>query len=143
MDRITKKQRSLNMSKIKSANTKPEIFVRKILWKNGFRYRLNYKNAPGKPDVFISKYKTAVFINGCFWHNHDGCKYAVMPKSNRNFWEKKMRNNVKRDKQVIKDLKKLGYKVLVFWECEIFDKRSDGSNNHFIEDKISRIKRMI
>ncbi|MDO5095340.1 MAG: very short patch repair endonuclease [Peptostreptococcaceae bacterium] len=111
--------RSENMSRVKSKNTQPEIYLRKILWKKGFRYRLNYKSLPGKPDIYISKYKTAIFINGCFWHMHENCKYSSIPKNNHEFWKKKLESNVERDKKNYKELANLGIKVIVVWTCEI------------------------
>lgn len=127
-DHISKKQRSWNMSRIKSANTKPEIIVRSTLFKLGFRFRLNGKvskkhfaegKLPGKPDIVLAKYRTVILIHGCFWHHHEGCKRASWPKTNKEYWIPKIKNNVKRDKENIKELKKLGWKVYIIWECEI------------------------
>lgn len=111
--------RSENMARVKSKNTKPEIFLRKILWHRGFRYRVNYKKIPGSPDIYISKYKVAIFINGCFWHMHENCKYSSIPKNNCEFWKKKLNGNVERDKQNYSKLENMGVKVIVIWGCEI------------------------
>lgn len=126
-DTISKKHRSWNMSRIKSANTKPELSVRKELFKRGHRYRLNGKVSrkvfakgilPGKPDIILAKYKIVIFVNGCFWHHHLRCGRATWPKSNREYWVTKIRNNIKRDNENIITLKKLGWSVVVIWECE-------------------------
>ena len=119
MDRLNKQQRHKNMASIHSKNTKPEILVRKFLWKRGFRYRLNNPRLPGHPDIVLRKYRTCVFVNGCFWHEHDGCKYFRMPKTNTDFWEKKINRNRERDKQEQKHLAEMGWHVIVVWECEL------------------------
>ncbi len=126
MDNHTKEVRSYNMSRIKSINSKPEELVRKYLFSQGLRYRKNVKRLPGKPDIVLSKYKTIVFVNGCFWHGHKGCRYFVMPKSNTEYWNKKIDNNVKRDELVYQQLLELGWNILVVWECELKrDKREN------------------
>lgn len=126
MDNHTKEVRSYNMSRIKSINSKPEELVRKYLFSQGLRYRKNVKRLPGKPDIVLSKYKTIVFVNGCFWHGHKGCRYFVMPKSNTEYWNKKIDNNVKRDELVYQQLSELGWNILVVWECELKrDKREN------------------
>ena len=126
MDNHTKKVRSYNMSRIKSINSKPEELVRKYLFSQGLRYRKNVKRLPGKPDIVLSKYKTIVFVNGCFWHGHKGCRYFVMPKSNTEYWNKKIDNNVKRDELVYQQLSEFGWNILVVWECELKkDKRKN------------------
>ncbi|NLF84439.1 MAG: DNA mismatch endonuclease Vsr [Candidatus Gastranaerophilales bacterium] len=119
MDVHTKEQRSRNMSAIKAKNTKPEIAVRKILFSMGYRYRLQSKDLPGKPDIVLPKYKTVIFVHGCFWHQHQDCKYAVMPESNRDFWKNKLKGNIKRDKENLKKLQELGWKVITVWECQL------------------------
>lgn len=119
MDRISPEQRHKNMASIRSANTKPEILVRKYLWRQGFRYRLNNPRLPGHPDIVLRKYRTCVFVNGCFWHGHEGCKYFRMPKTNTAFWEKKINRNRERDKQEQKKLAEMGWHVIVVWECEL------------------------
>lgn len=111
--------RSYNMSRIKGCNTKPEETVRKYLFSKGFRYRKNDKSLPGKPDIVLPKYKAVVFINGCFWHKHEGCKYFKWPRSNADFWKNKINRNVERDKQVQHELMKAGWKVITVWECEL------------------------
>lgn len=125
-DNHTKEQRSYNMSRICSKNNAPEEKVRKFLFSKGFRYRKNDKNLPGCPDIVLPKYKTIIFVNGCFWHKHN-CKRFVWPSSNEEYWKKKILRNVERDEINIKELKELGWKVLVVWECElkkaIIDKR--------------------
>ncbi len=119
MDVHTKEIRSYNMSRIKNKNTKPEEIVRKELFKRGLRYRKNVKKLPGCPDIVFPKYKVTVFINGCFWHVHDGCKYFKWPENNKEFWKNKLSENKKRDVENIKELKKMGWKVIVVWECEL------------------------
>jgi DNA mismatch endonuclease (patch repair protein) len=111
--------RSENMSKIKSKNTIPEIYIRKLLYNNGFRYRLNYKQVSGKPDIYIRKYNVAIFVNGCFWHMHENCKLSSIPKNNHDFWEQKLLSNVKRDEVVYEALTEQGLRVLVIWGCTI------------------------
>lgn len=120
-----KETRSYNMSRIRSKNTKPEELVRKYLFSQGFRYRKNDNRLPGKPDIVLPKYKTVIFVNGCFWHKHEGCKYFVWPKSNAKFWEKKIESNVTRDKKTHQQLKDLGWKVLIVWECELKKNRQE------------------
>ncbi len=119
MDQHTPQQRSYNMSKIGSMATKPELTVRHWLWNHGYRYRLNVKSVPGKPDVVLRKYRTAIFVNGCFWHGHEECgKYSV-PETNTEFWTAKIKRNKERDKQNYKDLHKAGWNVIVIWECQL------------------------
>lgn len=119
MDIVTSEQRSKNMSAIRSKNTKPEIYFRKLLFAEGYRYSLNSKNVPGHLDIFLRKYNTAIFINGCFWHRHEGCKYAYMPKSRVEFWQKKFEANQRRDEKVRQELEEKRIKRLVVWECTI------------------------
>ena len=111
-------QRSRNMSAIKSKNTKPEIAVRKLLHSMGYRFRLHRKDLPGSPDIVLPKYKTAIFVHGCFWHRHANCKYASTPKTRKEFWEKKFQANVKRDLEIQEKIKNIGWKSVVIWECE-------------------------
>jgi len=118
MDVLTPEQRHYNMSRIHSKDTKPEIIVRKWLWKNGYRFRLHRKDLPGKPDIILAKYRVVIFVHGCFWHMHN-CKYGSKPKTNRSFWNKKLDDNVKRDRKNIKKLHSIGWRVLIIWECEI------------------------
>lgn len=119
--------RSENMARVKSKNTKPEIFLRKLLWHKGFRYRVNYKNLPGSPDIYLPKYKTVIFVNGCFWHMHENCKYSSIPKSNYEFWKNKLEGNVERDKKNYAQLESMGIKVIVVWGCEIKRMMKDDS----------------
>lgn len=117
-DNHTKEQRSKNMSHIRSTNSKPEERVRKYLFSRGLRYRKNVRSLPGCPDLVFKKYKTAVFVNGCFWHHHD-CGRFVWPKSNKEYWHKKIDRNVERDKQNTLLLQEQGWQVLVIWECQL------------------------
>lgn len=119
MDVFSPEKRSQVMSRIRSKDTKPEKTVRSILHKLGFRFRINRKDLPGKPDIVLPKHKTVIFVHGCFWHRHGGCKYAYTPKSNTDFWNKKFSSNMKRDKDIQNKLGKSGWKVLTIWECEI------------------------
>lgn len=126
MDVHDKQTRSYNMSQIKSQNTKPEEVVCKYLFSHGFRYRKNDKRYPGKPDIVLPKYKTVIFVNGCFWHKHEGCRYFVVPKSNTEFWMNKISRNVERDADNISKLSEMGWNVIVVWECELKkDKREN------------------
>lgn len=120
-DRITKDRRSWNMSRIRSKNTKPELLVRSLLHRMGYRFRLHRKDLPGKPDIVLPKYKTVIFVNGCFWHRHKGCKRCTTPSSNEKYWQTKFERNVKKDRINQSELKKLGWKILIIWECEIAD----------------------
>lgn len=119
MDNHSKEVRSYNMSKIRSTGTKPEEIVRKYLFSKGLRYRKNVKTLPGKPDIVLLKYKTVVFVNGCFWHGHQNCRYFVMPKSNTGYWESKIKSNIARDKITYDSLLALGWNVRIVWECEL------------------------
>ena len=112
-------QRSYNMSRIRNKNTKPEELVRKYLFSQGFRYRKNDTRLPGKPDIVLPKYRTVIFVNGCFWHGHKGCKYFVWPQNNADFWKKKIESNVERDIKNSQLLQDLGWSVLTVWECEL------------------------
>lgn len=121
-DIFSTEKRSDVMSKIKSKNTKPEKVVRSLLFSLGYRFRLHVKDLPGKPDIVLPKYKTVVLVNGCFWHGHENCKDAGIPKTNSNFWYDKISKNKERDKRVLNELEQAGWKVLVVWECQIDDK---------------------
>ncbi|MGI0528802.1 DNA mismatch endonuclease Vsr [Treponema socranskii] len=129
--------RSENMARVKSKNTEPEIYFRKLLWHKGFRYRMNYKNLPGSPDIYLSKYKTAIFINGCFWHMHKNCKYSTIPKSNHDFWKEKLEGNLKRDKRNYRKLEDMRIRVIVVWGCEIKKMIKDKSIEEKMTDSIS------
>lgn len=139
MDVHNKKTRSYNMSQIKGKNTKPEEIVRKYLFSQGFRYRKNDKRLPGSPDIVLPKYKTVIFVNGCFWHGHKGCKHFIWPKSNEAFWKNKIETNIARDKKKTDALKALGWKVIVVWECELkTQNKKDTLQNikmHIIDNK--------
>lgn len=115
----SKETRSYNMSRIRSKNTKPEMLVRKFLFSNGFRYRLHDKKLPGKPDIVLPKFKTIIFIHGCFWHGHKGCKYFVIPKTRTEWWINKISGNKKNDLITQQLLKDLGWNVLEIWECDL------------------------
>lgn len=119
MDRLTKEQRSDNMRRIRAKNTSPEMIVRADLFKHGFRYRIADKRYPGHPDIVLPKYKTVVFVHGCFWHQHPNCRKATIPKSNQAFWIPKLQRNVERDREQTRKLEELGWRVLVVWECEL------------------------
>lgn len=134
VDSISIKHRSWNMSRIKSADTKPELVVRSLLHRMGYRFRLNGKISkkiqpkgllPGKPDLVLAGHKTVIFVHGCFWHRHKGCKDATMPKTRTEWWKKKLDGNVTRDKRNISDLRKMGWKVIIIWECETKTKQLD------------------
>ena len=107
------------MSRIPGKNTSPEVLVRSILHRRGYRFRLHRKDLPGTPDIVLPMYATVIFVNGCFWHRHRGCKFAYSPKSNSEFWRKKFRGNVARDRRVKRELQEMGWKVLYVWECEL------------------------
>lgn len=130
MDILTKEKRSWNMSRIRSGNTKPELLVRSLLHRMGYRFRLHRKDLPGKPDIVLPKHKAVIFIHGCFWHHHDGCKYAYIPKTRQEFWKAKFKSNVERDRKVKKQLKEKNWRILVIWECELLN----------IESTIKRLK---
>ncbi len=107
------------MSRIRGKNTKPEMLVRRFLFANGFRYRLHDKKLPGKPDIVLPKYKTVIFVNGCFWHGHEGCRYFVLPKSNLSYWAPKIDKNIKRDLINEIELIKTGWEIIRIWECQL------------------------
>lgn len=119
VDTFSKETCSYVMSRIKCKDTKPEIIVRSYLFSRGLRFRKNDKRYPGSPDIVLPKYKTIVFVHGCFWHLHEGCKYARIPKSNVDYWEKKLYRNRERDKHNQKELEKMGWNVITVWECEL------------------------
>ena len=129
MDVHDKKTRSYNMSRIKGKGTKPEETVRKYLFSHGFRYKKNDKKLPGTPDIVLPKYKTVIFVNGCFWHGHEGCRNFVVPQTNTEFWVNKIDANRQRDKQKIQELHKLGWNVIIVWECELKKSKRDETLN--------------
>ena len=118
-DKISSSARSKNMAAIKGKDSKPEIIVRRYLHKLGYRFRLHRKDLPGKPDIALPRFKTVIFVHGCFWHRHEQCRNSVMPKSNVSFWRKKLGGNVARDRMNVELLKEQGWKVLIIWECEV------------------------
>jgi DNA mismatch endonuclease (patch repair protein) len=118
-DIFSKTKRSEIMSKVSGKETKPEIFIRKFLFAQGFRYRKNDKRFPGKPDIVLPKYKTVIFVHGCFWHGHQNCRKSALPQTNYEFWKNKIQGNTERDKSNQKQLKKLGWKIIVVWQCRI------------------------
>ncbi len=119
VDHLTPEMRSWNMSRIQSKNTTPEKTVRSLLHQMGYRFRLHRKKLPGKPDIILLKYKSVVFVHGCFWHRHKNCKDATTPKSNTAFWKKKFKLNVERDKKNQKELHRQRWKIITIWQCEI------------------------
>lgn len=118
-DRMTPEQRHRTMAAIHSKDTKPELVVRKFLWSHGYRYRLNHPWLPGKPDIVLRKYRTCIFVNGCFWHKHEGCKYFVLPKTRTEFWLNKVNRNQQRDKEVQHKLAMMGWHCITLWECQL------------------------
>ena len=124
-DRLTIQQRHNNMAAIKGKNTKPEMVVRKYLWSRGFRYRVNNPRLPGHPDIVLRKYHTCIFVNGCFWHGHEGCKYYRVPKTNTEFWERKISRNRERDREEQKQLARMGWHCITVWECELKGERRE------------------
>lgn len=133
MDSLTPEKRSWNMSRIRGKDTKPELAVRSLLHRRGYRFRLSEKTLPGKPDIVLPKYRAAILVHGCFWHRHSGCKYAYTPKSRLDFWNRKFEENIARDENNLSRLHQAGWLPIVIWECEI--KR----NPDAMLDKISRI----
>lgn len=119
MDKLTKEQRHRCMSAIKGKNTKPELLVRKFLFSRGFRYRLNYPRLPGHPDLVLRKYRTVIFVNGCFWHGHQGCKYYTLPKTNIEFWKNKIERNRNRDLAERQKIVSMGWHCITIWECQL------------------------
>jgi DNA mismatch endonuclease (patch repair protein) len=118
-DRVSKEKRSEIMSSIRGKDTKPELMVRRYLFSRGFRYTLHDKSLAGRPDICLKKYNRLIFVNGCFWHGHANCKIFSMPKTNKKFWHNKIGTNINRDKRNLKELKRLGWEVIVVWECEL------------------------
>lgn len=140
MDKHSKEVRSYNMSQIRSTNSKPEIMVRKYLFSKGMRYRKNVKTLPGKPDIVLPKYKTIVFVNGCFWHGHKNCKYFVMPKSNIEFWNEKISGNISRDEEIHRKLSAAGWNVIVVWECELKKDKRENTLEYLYYNILRNIK---
>src|ERR1035437_4233295 len=138
-----KETRSYNMSRIKGKDTKPEMLVRKFLHANGFRFKLHDKNLPGKPDIVLPKYKTVIFVQGCFWHGHDNCKYASVPKTRTEWWLNKINGNKQKDIINIRKLSLAGWKVICIFECSLKKNNKDKSLTNIINrlNKISNVKR--
>ena len=122
------------MSHVRGKGTKPEVMVRQFLFAQGFRYRLYRKDLPGKPDIVLPKYKTVIFINGCFWHGHSGCKYATIPEANHDFWLAKISGNIERDKSNYAKLFELGWKVIEIWQCELKPKFREQTLNNLLTE---------
>ncbi len=135
----SREARSYNMSQIKSKNTKPEEVVRKYLFSRGFRYRKNDRRLPGCPDIVLPRYKTVIFVNGCFWHRHPGCRYATTPQNNFEFWQTKFEKNVLNDRKHIEQLSQAGWNIIVIWECELKTARFQQTMNTVIA-KLHSIK---
>ena len=138
-DIYSKQKRSVIMSRISGKETKPEIIVRRYLFSKGFRYRKNDKRYPGKPDIVLPKYKTVIFVNGCFWHGHD-CLAGKLPATRRDFWEDKINRNIKRDKDNVSQLEKLGWKVITIWQCELKNKATREETLSGLVERIRTIK---
>lgn len=132
MDVHTQKIRSFNMSKIRSKNTKPELLVRKFLFSNGFRYRIHVKDLPGKPDIVLPKYKTVIFVHGCFWHGHERCKYFIEPKTNTEWWLKKITRNKQLDTEHEKKLESENWNIITIFECKLKESNIDFTLNNLI-----------
>lgn len=128
-----KETRSYNMSKIKGKDTKPEMLVRKFLFANGFRYRLHDKKLPGKPDIVLPKYKIVIFVHGCFWHGHEGCKYFVVPKTRTEWWLNKINHNIENDQKAIIALQNEGWKILTIWECDLKNNKKEQTLSELIK----------
>jgi len=131
-----KKTRSYNMSRIRAKDTKPEIIVRKYLFAKGFRYRLHDRNLPGKPDLVLAKFRAVIFVNGCFWHGHEGCKYFVLPKTNPEWWLRKINRNRELDQKNVGELNRIGWQVITIFECEL----KNGKLESTLENTIRRIR---
>ncbi len=138
-DNHTKEIRSYNMSQIRSKNSKPEETVRKYLFSKGLRFRKNDKRYPGHPDIVLPKYKTIIFVNGCFWHLHDGCRYAVIPSSNVDYWKPKLERNKERDIKIIEELSERGWNVIVVWECQLRKERKQQTLDDLYENIIKKL----
>jgi DNA mismatch endonuclease, patch repair protein len=124
VDKISSEHRSWNMSRIRNKDTTPELIVRSLLHRMGYRFRLHRKDLPGKPDIILPKYKTVIFVHGCFWHRHEDCQYSYIPKSHVKFWEEKFKSNMTRDNKIQSELKALGWKIFIIWECELSNQKS-------------------
>ena len=137
MDHITPEHRSWNMSQIRGTDTKIEVKVRSWLFQKGFRFRKNDNRYPGKPDVVLPGYRTVIFVNGCFWHHHAGCKYATVPKTRTEYWVGKFKRNKQKDKEHYSQLKDMGWHVVVVWECELKPDRFNSTMEKVLEEIVS------
>lgn len=124
MDKLSTEERSQLMAKVKSKDTKPELMVRKLIFSLGYRYRLHSRKLPGNPDLVFAGKRKIIFIHGCFWHRHEGCKHATTPQSRKEYWDKKFARTIERDKATLEELKQLGWNCLVIWECELKDRET-------------------
>ena len=138
MDRISPEKRRWNLSRIRSNDTKPELMVRSFLFQRGFRFRLHVKNLPGHPDIVLPKYRTVVEVRGCFWHRHPGCKKTTTPSTHVDFWQKKFTDNIARDQRIEAELRRLGWHIIVIWECEVIN----GSFRQRIEKELPTQKEL-
>lgn len=136
-DKLSPQQRHYCMSRIRGKATKPELQVRQWLWSHGYRYRLNVKSVPGKPDIVLRQYRTAIFVNGCFWHGHEGCSKFSIPKTNPDFWAAKIWQNRERDDKNYKELTDAGWQVIVIWECQL-KQLVFGKTMAFVEQQLSK-----
>ena len=137
MDTHSKAQRSFNMSRIRSRDTVPEMIVRRLLFSMGYRYRVNFKDLPGKPDIVFTRKRKVIFVHGCFWHRHDDCRYATMPNTNTNFWHAKFNRTKERDKENYQSLKLMGWEYIVIWECKI-----KKGNTGYLKNRLQKFLRM-
>jgi DNA mismatch endonuclease, patch repair protein len=133
MDVFSKQKRSWIMSKVKGKNTAPELLVRSTLHRMGYRFRLHRKDLPGNPDIVLPNYKAVIFVHGCFWHQHSNCPRSAKPSTNKSFWDKKLTRNRERDKKKIKELRKLGWRSLVLWQCQIKKSRLQNQLQKFLK----------
>lgn len=133
-DTLSPAQRHYTMSQIRSSNTKPEVRLRHILWSQGFRYRVNDKRLPGKPDIVLPKYHSVIFVHGCFWHGHGGCRKYSIPKTNTEFWINKVKRNQERDQEDWRKLEAKGWHVIIVWECELEKSRYQGTIHRVVAD---------
>lgn len=140
MDTVSKAVRRKNMAAIKCKNTKPELALRSYLHTKNIRFRIHKKDLVGKPDLWLKKYNAAVFVHGCFWHQHKNCRYASMPKSNVQFWEQKLEGNSERDKKNTRKLRRIGIKSVTIWECQIRNGRTGEINRRFLGEVLKKIK---
>lgn len=135
-DPLSPAERSERMSRIRSKNTKPEVFVRSVLHRMGYRFRLHRKDLPGNPDIVLPKHRIVIFVHGCFWHQHPGCRKATIPENNADYWGRKLRRNIERDRRVTQQLEELSWRVVTLWECEI--PRQEAALRERLNDALSR-----